>query len=128
MPTTEQLTVAVHNYIESFNAPDIDRLVGLFADNAKVEDPVGTEPKAGHAAIREFYTMSTGMGAKLHLDGPVCATGADYVAYVMHVIVPMETRMRFDVIETFRVNDDGKITEMRAFFGNDNIRPATDTE
>ena len=128
MPTTEQLTAAVHNYIEYFNAADMDRLVDLFAADAHVEDPVGTDPKVGHDAIREFYAMSTGTGAQLHPNGPVCPTGADYVAYVMYVIVPMETRMRFDVIETFRVNDDGKITEMRAYFGETNIRPALEGE
>lgn len=124
MPTVAQMSAAVDNYIAHFNAGDIDALVGLFADDALVEDPVGTPPKQGAAAIREFYTMSVSTGAKLHYVGPTCPTASDLVAYVMYVIVPIQgTPMRFDVIETFRVRDDGKISEMRAYFGESNIRP-----
>lgn len=125
MPTTQQMTDAVDQYIALFNSGDIDGLLALFADDASVEDPVGTPPKEGAAAIREFYTMSIGTGAKLHYVGPTCPTAGDLVAYVMYVVVPINgTDMRFDVIETFRVRDDGKIAEMRAFFGESNIRPA----
>ncbi len=124
MPTAEQMTAAVDNYIDRFNANDLDGLVALFAEDAIVEDPIGTPLKEGRQAIRDFYQMSLGTGAKLTYVGPTCPTGADLVAYVMYVIVPInDVPMRFDVIETFRVRDDGKISEMRAYFGETNIRP-----
>ena len=43
----------------------------IFAEDATVEDPIGTPLKAGKAAILEFYTGAMATGAKLVLQGPV---------------------------------------------------------
>ena len=56
MATPEQMTAAVHGYVAAFDKGDPEAVVALFAPDATVEDPVGTEAKIGHAAIREFYT------------------------------------------------------------------------
>ena len=124
MPTEEQKLAAVHAYIAAFDAGDPQAATALFAADAVVEDPVGSPPKVGTDAIREFYTMSMATGAKLELLGdPRCV--ADYVAFPFAVKLDMNgNRMTIDVIDTFRLNDDGKIIEMRAFFGPANMKTA----
>jgi len=42
-------------YINAFGAEDLDAIAALFADNAEVHDPVGSEPHKGINAIRAFY-------------------------------------------------------------------------
>lgn len=122
MPTEEQKLAAVHAYIAAFDQGDAEAAAALFADDAVVEDPVGTPPKRGIAEIREFYAMSIATGAKLELLGdPRCV--ADYVAFPFAVKLAMNgAEMVIEVIDTFRLNADGKITEMRAFFGPANMK------
>lgn len=121
MPTPEAMTAAVHAYIEAFNRGDAQMAADLFADDATIEDPVGTPLKSGKAAILEFYTVSMGTGAKLFLEGPV-RVGADCAAF------PFQARLHWDgkdstvdVIDVFRFNDDGKVIEMKAYFGPTNM-------
>ena len=120
MPTPEAMTAAVHAYVKAFDQRDVDAVVALFAENATVEDPIGTEPKKGRGAIREFYTASMATGAKLALQGPV-RVSANYAAFAFQVQLHFDnTDMRIDVIDTFKFDDAGKVLEMRAFFGPGN--------
>ena len=84
MATPEQMTAAVHGYVAAFDKGDPEAVVALFAPDATVEDPVGTDAKIGHAAIREFYTASMATGAKLQLEGPI-RLATDYAAFAFRV-------------------------------------------
>jgi steroid delta-isomerase len=124
MPTPEAMTAVVHAYVEAFARGDADMAAGLFADDASVEDPVGTPPICGKAAIAEFYRGAMATGAKLRLDGPVRAA-AGHAAFAFHVDLDWQgARQRIDVIDLFRFDDAGKIAEMRAFFGPANMGAA----
>ena len=124
MPSPEQMLAAVHGYVAAFDKGDVEAVVALFAEDATVEDPVGTEPKRGLDEIRAFYAGSMATGAKLALLGdPRCA--ADYVAFPFAVSLEWQgSRQVIEVIDTFRIDDAGRITEMRAFFGPANITSA----
>jgi steroid delta-isomerase len=121
MPTPEQMTAAVHGYVEAFDKGDPEAVVALFASDAIVEDPIGTPPKVGHDAIREFYAASMQTGAKLRLEGPI-RVATEYAAFAFRVELTMEGKsLTVDVIDTFKFNADGKVTEMRAYFGPSNM-------
>ncbi|MEO9461409.1 MAG: nuclear transport factor 2 family protein [Marinomonas sp.] len=121
MTSSEQMRAAVHTYVESYNRGDLDGIAGIYAADATVEDPVGTPLKRGHAELREFFGVGISMGAKLHLDGPIrCAS--DSAAFAFHVELEMEGKaQRIDVIDVFRFDEEGKVAEMRAFFGPENM-------
>ena len=121
MPTSEQMIGAVHAYVDAFERADAEAAVALFAEDASVEDPVGTPPKVGTEAIREFYTHSMGTGAKLHLQGPI-RIGEDYAAFAFQVRLKMgETDATVDVIDVFRFDKAGKVRTMEAYFGPTNF-------
>lgn len=124
MPSAEQMTAAVHAYIDGFARGDPEAIAALFADDASVEDPVGTPVKHGIAEIREFYTGSMSTGATLELLGdPRCA--GDHVAFPFAVKLDFGGQKSIiEVIDTFRIGDDGKILEMRAFWGAANMKSA----
>ena len=67
MNASENMKARLVDYIEAFNAADAARVVALFADNASVEDPVGTPLKDGRSEIETFYTYATSVGARLEL-------------------------------------------------------------
>jgi steroid delta-isomerase len=122
MPTAEQMTAAVHAYVAAFDKGDPELAAALFADNAVIEDPVGTPPKIGLAAIREFYTGSMQTGAKLVVQGPVRLTADNHAAFAFQVQLNHNgADLTVDVIDVFRFGDDGKVIEMRAFFGPTNF-------
>ncbi len=121
MPSPEQMEAAVHTYVEAFAKGDPELAVGIFADNAVIEDPIGTEPRVGKAAIREFYTQSMATGATLHLAGPVRVAAA-HAAFAMQVRLHWDGKdMAIDVIDTFAFDDAGKVKEMKAYFGPGNM-------
>ena len=121
MPSPEQMEAAVHTYVEAFAKGDPELAVGIFADNAVIEDPIGTEPRVGKAAIREFYTQSMATGATLHLAGPVRVAAA-HAAFAMQVRLHWDGKdMAIDVIDTFAFDDAGKVTAMKAYFGPGNM-------
>lgn len=124
MPDAEQMTAVVHAYIDGFERGDAEAIAALFAEDATVEDPVGTPLKRGKAEIREFYGFSIATGARLELLGaPRCA--GDHVAFPFRVKLEFEGQSStIEVIDTFRIDAGGKIAEMRAFWGPANMIPA----
>ena len=111
----------VQSYIEAFDLCDGEALTALYADDATVEDPVGSKPLVGRDAIRKFYIKMAAYKAKLTLVGPI-RTATNCAAF------PFECRFvfkgdycRFDIIDVFRFDDAGKIKSMQAFFGPANI-------
>lgn len=119
MPDPQAMVRAVETYVAAFDAGDPEMVVGLFAADATVEDPVGTPPHTGHDAIRTFYAASMQTGAKLHLDGPVRVAG-DTAAFAFHVTFATPG-MQVDVIDLFRFDAAGKVRSMQAFFGPTNM-------
>ena len=122
--TTEQMVNAVETYISSYCSGDLDGILSVFAEDAIVEDPVGAPKLQGHDAIRTFMAAGVSMGAKLKLLGPIrCA--ADTAAFPFAVELDMAgTAKRIDVIDVFRFNDTGKVIEMRAVWGPQNMADA----
>ena len=132
---SQQMKDAVQAYIDLFNAQDAQGIADLYAENAVVIDPMGTPPKKGKAAILEFYTLAVKNGAKLELVGPTRIAGNNAafpfkctVGGMTHVDgdVAVEVDlpkggMIIDIIDTFQFNDEGKVVEMNAYWGPDNI-------
>lgn len=108
---------AVDRYVEAFDKADIDIIKAIYAQNATVEDPVGTEPHVGIEAICTFYEGALASGAKLALTGtPRCAGNA--VAFNFQVSMP---GMTINVIDVFEFDDTGKVMSMKAYWGPDDL-------
>ena len=121
MPTPEHMQAAVRAYIAALNAGDIDAIVALYAEDATVEDPVGSTPQRGLAQIRTFYSASLSMALQVVLDGEIRAV-ANEAAFAFSVSLVMDgKRITIRPIDVMRFDAQGRITSMRAFFGNHNI-------
>lgn len=111
----------VHRYIAALNASDLDAVVALYAPDATVEDPVGSAPHVGLEAIRSFYAGSVAMGLKVKLQGEVRAV-ANEVVFPFSVQLNMNGgQLTISPIDHFRLNAQGQITHMRAFFSAENF-------
>ena len=121
MITPEYMQQIVDRYLVAINAGDMAAVMALYADDALVEDPAGTEPKRGDE-ILQFYNNAFAGGAKVELAGPVRllakAAAFPFRAEISRVDGPT---MIVDVIDIFEFDSAGKVAKMTAYFGPANI-------
>lgn len=117
----DPLEAVVHAYVRALNAQDLEAIVALYADDATVEDPVGSAPVRGREAIRAFYARSVALPLQVRLEGPVRVAGRECAFAFSVGLVHEGRRMTFRPIDTFRFDAAGRIVEMRAYFGPGNV-------
>jgi len=116
MDTKDKIAM-VHKYVEAFESADMALIKDIYAVDARVEDPVGTEIHDGIEAVCAFYEGALASGAKLALTGePRCSGNA--VAFPFQVQMP---GMIVDIIDVFEFNHEGKVNSMKAYWGPENI-------
>ncbi len=116
---SDDIRKTIDRYIEYMNASDVDSIAALYAEDATLEDPVGTEPLQGREAIRGVYAASVG-NVKLERTGnPRVAAGE--VAFPMHARIGGTQIL--EIIDLMVFNDDGQIVSMRAFWSTDENQP-----
>lgn len=114
----ERMQAIVNRYVEAFETADINLIREIYADNATVEDPVGSAPHVGIEAIIAFYEKALASGAKLSLSQPIRVAG-NSVAFAFDVEMP---GIKISPIDVFEVNAEGKVVAMRAYWGNENLQ------
>jgi steroid delta-isomerase len=108
----------VHKYVEAFDKQDMNIIREIYAHDARVEDPVGTDVHVGIDAVCAFYEGALQSGAKLALSGdPRCSGNA--VAFPFQVKMPGIT---IDIIDVFEFNAEGKVNSMKAYWSSDNMK------
>lgn len=124
MPTPEQVKAVAEAYVAASNANDKSEVLAQFAPGAVWYDPVGQPPHVGEAGIGEFFDQTRSLSDRIEmklLDVTVCGPEAAMVLEI-HVTIG-EGGMVMDCIETLEVNDDGKITGMKAYWDMSRARP-----
>jgi len=112
------MVAAVNRYVEAFDKQDMDIIRDIYAKDARVEDPVGSDVHEGIEAICKFYEMGLNAGGKLVLTGsPRCAGTS--VAFPFQFTMG---DMVIEIIDVFEFNSDGKVVSMKAYWGPDNMR------
>lgn len=125
MTSEADMKAAMQAYIDGFNNADHAAIVGLFADDATVEDPVGTPSKQGRAEIDEFYDVALKTGAVLRLSAPIRASHGNAAAMAFEVNLNYEGQdMVIHVIDVMTFNDEGKFSSMKAYWGAGDMVPA----
>jgi steroid Delta-isomerase len=116
--TEQRMKQAMQAYIDRYNADDLEGVVGLHADDATVEDPVGTPAKAGKAAIRAFYQYAMTTGARLSLAAPIRASHGNAAAMAFDVRLNYQgASMTIRVIDVMTFDAQGRFTSMKAYWG-----------
>lgn len=106
----------VHQYMEAVSTGNLDLIRDIYADNATVEDPVGTPAHSGIEAILRFYGAFKNLGVTTELTGPIrCAGNAAAFSFDAKV-----GPSRIEVIDVFEFNDEGKVVSMKAYWGPEN--------
>ncbi|MCD0451842.1 nuclear transport factor 2 family protein [Actinocorallia sp. API 0066] len=120
MPTQEEMKAALRAYVDGFANGDAESVIALFAEDAVVEDPVGSPELHGLEAIGKFYRDAVDSGARLTLDGPVRGSQGSGAAMAFTIELAA-LNLTIKAIDVFTFNDAGKITTMRAYWGPDDM-------
>ena len=123
--SAEHMQWVAEQYAARLSGGDAVGLVELFADDASVEDPVGSAPKVGRDTLLAFYSGAIERAhPAVSVAGPVRAVPAALAA-----AVPLQSRSHFggkdveiDIVDIFTFTADGRIATMTAYFGPSNIR------
>lgn len=117
----QHMVDVVHAYVRALNDGDLDAIVALYADDAILEDPVGSEARVGRAAIGEFYAATAAMKLTLALQGEIrVARGACAFAFSVNIVEHGKS-ITIHPIDVFDFDAAGRIKHMRAYFGAPNI-------
>lgn len=124
----EHMRDTMLRYAALLSARDIDGILGLFVPDATLEDPVGSTPLRGHAALRQFYLEGferTEGTMRMKPEGSVRVAGNE-AACAMIVSCRMgEQTLRVETLDTMVFDPDGRITSMRAHVGPLNFHTET---
>ncbi len=118
MPTPEQIRGAVDTYVAAYNANDRARFLDAFANDGVLIDPVGTPPHEGAGALGVFWDLVHAMTDTIKLDvSAVHVCGGGEAAMVFRVLAGEGANgVVINAVETFSVDDAGKITLLKAYW------------
>lgn len=121
MASVEQIQNVVARYVELLSARQPETIVDLFADNATIEDPVGTEPKTGRQTLIDFYTVLASMD-EIDVELLWSKVAADTAVFSFELRSGAGGH-RFELrpVDIMIFDDNAKIVSLRAVFD-----PATD--
>jgi steroid delta-isomerase len=113
----EKIREVIEQYVARVASGSADDVLALYAEDATVEDPVGTEVRQGKDAIREFYAPLEAM----QQDGRVVTArvAGGQAAFLFELATAVgEKTYTLSPIDVMTFDDDGLITSMRAYWGD----------
>jgi len=121
MPTPEQITETVNRYLDLAANGGTDDIIELYASDATVEDPVGSEVHIGRQAIHGFYANLEGMKRKSEMLS--LRVNGNEAAYYWRLTVELGngSGMHIEIISVMTFDDEAKITSMKAYWNSDNV-------
>jgi steroid delta-isomerase len=122
MPSPEHIKQVLQDYVDAMSAADVDAVMSIYAENAIVEDPVGSDPYIGHEAIRAFYQRSAGAVAKMELEGNVRVAQNWGAAAMLAYPAGMEDSLVIETLDVMEFDEHGKVISMRAYWGDATAR------
>jgi steroid delta-isomerase len=121
MSTREAITKTVNRYLEFLATGTADDVLTLYTADATIEDPVGSDLRRGHDAIREFYAGFQDAKKETEL-AELRVTGTE-AAFLWHLTLDAgDSRTRISPISMMAFDEDAKITSMRAFWSPSDVR------
>jgi steroid Delta-isomerase len=115
MPAPEAITETVNRYLALVATGTADDIVALYAVDATIEDPIGSDIRRGQDAIREFYAAF--QDAKKDTELAELRISGSEAAFFWHLTLDAgDNSTRISPISTMSFNGEAKITSMRAFW------------
>ena len=128
MADQDALRQIIATYMDVFTAEDREGWLDLFAEDAWIEDPVGTPRRNGRKEIGEFWDETHTVPDKVALVplGITTIIGDEGIFTMQAQATLGDTVYGIDIIDLMTFDEAGKITTMRAFFDQSTMAPVED--
>jgi len=127
MSDAENMKDAVRRYVQLLTDSDVEGIVGLYAEDGRMEDPVGTPPHQGHDALRQFYG-ATAPALSVEIAGPICTAGKSAAVLLLaRLTMGEDNHAWIDATDVFTFNDAGLLQEVRAYWNPAEMRPTRES-
>ena len=124
MSSADDNTMTVKRYLELVAKGSADDITALYADDATIEDPIGSDLRRGRDAIHGFYAAFENAEKATELVA-IKAAGSE-VAFLWRLTISTgDTGNRIEIISVMTFDDDAKITSMRAFWSPADLTPSS---
>lgn len=119
-PSPDAIRTTVENYLKFVAGGTVDDILGLFAEGATVEDPVGTDVRTTEASLREFYSVIEPLEQEAELL--TLRIAGDTAAFHFRLVTNVgEQKFELSPIDVMTFDEKGKITTMRAVWSADDM-------
>jgi len=114
----DKISRAVRAYFLAIRAMDPDAFANTFAEDGTTCDPVGSPEISGRAAIREFLESicKNFKSVGLTEDSVFVAGNGAAVKWIGTGTSTNGSDVKFEGIDVFEVNPEGKIQKVRAYW------------
>ena len=114
----DKISHVVRAYFLAIRAMDADAFANTFAEDGTTFDPVGSPGITGRAAIREFLQSicRNFQSVGLTEDCVFVAGNGAAVKWTGRGISSNGKEVKFEGVDVFEVNEDGKIQTVRAYW------------
>lgn len=121
MPSPEAITQTVKSYLDFLASGDADDIVTLYAADATIEDPVGSDLLRGRDAVHQFYAAF--QDAKKETELTELRVAGTEAAFLWKLTLDAgDARTVIAPISLMTFDDDAKITSMRAFWSPSDVK------
>ncbi|WP_194819045.1 nuclear transport factor 2 family protein [Nocardia sp. XZ_19_385] len=122
---TQQIRDVVEQYVKLVGSGPTEDIVQLYAPDATVEDPIGTEPRQGHDAIREFYEVIANLDREAELHAESVRIAGNHAAFMFTLVTKFgDQKFTLSPIDVMEFDDAGKIIRMRAYWSQEDMSSA----
>lgn len=113
-------------YVDLINAGDAVGVTALFTPDAVIEDPIGSEPRSGDA-IAAWFADTVAFKTTITPVTPHRGSHGREALLIFDVefTPPGGERLRIRSADACTFDAAGRITSLRAYWGPDDIGPAT---
>ena len=128
MADADTLRKTIETYMAVFTANDREGWLDLFAEDAWIEDPVGTPRRTGREEIGAFWDESNAVPDSIELRplGIVTVIGDEGIFNMQARATLGGAVFGVDIIDLMTFDEAGKIATMRAFFDPTTMKPVED--
>ena len=121
MLSPDQARAAVDRYLAAVADGTAEEIAACYAPDATVEDPAGSEPHRGRAAITRFYAQLDGLRRETRLLTIRVAGDAAVFHFLVRTKLPGQV-VEVEPIDLMTFDERGQITSMRAFWSEADMR------
>ena len=116
----------VDEYLRAGREGDREAWLGLFADDATLEDPVGTDVVRGRHDLAAFYDKTMGSTEGLDNELHELRVAGNTAAFLFTLRIDWRGR-RYEVspIDVLEFDEAGKIVRMRAHWATSDMKEVT---